>query len=306
VPRAGTGLIDWNDPITKGLFQRAEKARPDFAQDLFETLQAVTGADPLAAGVQLKAGNPAPFNALRWLAQLAVNIVDYLDTDDYMTPFLWGLHPVTGQEEWVFGTELPRLVLNEAYVELANDPQDQNGPKATRPLRYNFWVELHNPFFADATLPDAVLPQRIDYYGAARLQLPGGIPIYQLVIVRDPVDLNAPDNILGTPSELNIQASVSNLTAVDVVQVAKPRNHHSYSGSEGKNEGFYVLGPADVDFPQDPNPMPAVPAMTPTITGSIRGPTPCTPSSATPIAATQPGVPAMMWVTRWISWSTSI
>ena len=59
---------------------------------------------------------PAPVDlaTLRWLAQWSANIVDYIDTDDYSTPFPWS--SLTGSPafaaqfpgEWVFGVEMPR------------------------------------------------------------------------------------------------------------------------------------------------------------------------------------------------------
>ena len=93
------------------------------------------------------------YQAARWLAQLAVNIVDYIDNDDYITPFPWltlngapnfvaggalyedwnGVVKSNGQPlDWVFGTEMPRLVVNEVY------PQQENGTLSV-------YAELHNP-----------------------------------------------------------------------------------------------------------------------------------------------------------------
>src|SRR6185295_5706526 len=78
-------------------------------------------------------------NAVRWLAQLAVNIVDYIDEDDYLTPFEWA------PGEWVFGTELPRLVVNEVYADVAkSDDPSTPGMKIDR---VRFWIELNNPMF---------------------------------------------------------------------------------------------------------------------------------------------------------------
>src|SRR5262249_41547928 len=133
----------------------------------------------------------AELNALRWLAQLAVNIVDFIDRDDYMTPFHWGnvgmpafrnyihqtLYPTEPHKAWVFGTELPRLVLNEVYADVFRP--DDGSP------RIRFWVELHNPLRAHgADDPEAPPPPSplsrwyLTEKGSARLQVPAlpGVP----------------------------------------------------------------------------------------------------------------------------------
>src|SRR5208282_4111306 len=71
---------------------------------------------------------PGEVNTLRWLAQLAVYVVDFIDSDDIITPFPWGQMAGSPDfatfvgDEWVFGTELPRVVLNETYAEFVNIP----------------------------------------------------------------------------------------------------------------------------------------------------------------------------------------
>src|SRR5262249_43188101 len=143
-----------------------------------------TGAgDPASAAP----GSPQ-YDALRWLAQLAVNVVDYLDPDDYLTPFNWR------PGEWVVGTELPRLVLSEVYAEFSRPPT----PYA-QVAELKIWVELHNPLHEDASLYKA---------GAASLVLldAAGAPlhgIYQIVITRTEEGpdsgLRRRDNVLGDP-----------------------------------------------------------------------------------------------------------
>src|SRR5262249_35527440 len=220
------------------------EARVALARDVYDRLRQVTGAaDPALVQV----GTPA-FNALRWLAQLAVNVVDYVDGDDYLTPFDW-FADAQGTRHYVFGTELPRVVLNEADVEIANDPSDpgllRENKKATRDFIINFWVELLNPFARD--------PARVDH-GAARLQVPfGGEPgyaIYQVVIARTPNPLlYDPANVLGEPNPSNVRLVVNRFNPdpngpppdVDpgVVEPVDGRD----AGAVGKNQGFYVLGP---------------------------------------------------------------
>jgi hypothetical protein len=245
--------------ITDGAaFAAAQQARVQLARDIYDRLRAVVGAtDPATAAARAAAGAPQEFDALRWLAQLAVNVVDYVDADDFMTPFNWYTDGA-GNSQWVFGVELPRLVVNEVYAEVENDPADPGPsavpPQATLPFLVNFWVELHNPFRADATLSDGA---------AARLQMPasGALPsyaIYQLVIAQSPAAyLRQPDQVLGDPAAGQTLTAVWDTTpqpppapppgpGVDV-NLVQPAND-SYSGPDGGNQGFYVLGPK-YDFP---------------------------------------------------------
>ncbi|HKB03434.1 MAG TPA: hypothetical protein VKD90_14520, partial [Gemmataceae bacterium] len=88
----------------------------------------------------------------------AVNIVDYIDNDDYMTAMNWlavneqlGRNlaqpiPPSAVSGWVFGTERPRLVINETYTRFENDPTDTfPGNKAEKNFWMRTWVEMHNP-----------------------------------------------------------------------------------------------------------------------------------------------------------------
>jgi hypothetical protein len=154
---APNGVIDLTPGSTSQTqFQAAQNARVQLAQDIYAVLRTVTGAADPATVTPSMPGVPNPqFEALRWLAQLAVNIVDYIDNDDYSTPFPWftgGTPPAT---YYVYGVELPRLVINEAYAAFN---------ATTAPASVRVWVELLNPLnAADASLSDN---------GQARLENP--------------------------------------------------------------------------------------------------------------------------------------
>ncbi|MCS6866942.1 MAG: hypothetical protein RMJ56_13095 [Gemmataceae bacterium] len=190
--RAALGAIDLNRPLTDyrnpnslnapltpnnlGNVVQADNDRRKFAHDIFLRLAVATGAaitiNPQATEYpQYQYAlppniTPEQFNALRYLAQLAVNIVDYIDNDDIATMFVW--NPVNGNpndaanfepanigNHVVFGVEKPRLVINEVYSEITNDPADPveepDGMGGKRPLRADarahvrFWAELLNP-----------------------------------------------------------------------------------------------------------------------------------------------------------------
>src|SRR5207253_4704223 len=80
VPQGTARPYDQTNPALR--FYEAMAQRQDFAKEIYDRLVLVTGADTNARA-------PGSVNALRYLAQLAVNIVDYIDEDDIMTPFNW-------------------------------------------------------------------------------------------------------------------------------------------------------------------------------------------------------------------------
>jgi hypothetical protein len=240
-------LTDYPAPVNGTItnltqYGQAVRDRQAFAKDIFDTLRGVTGAlDPARASVAPYGTTSPEFQALRWLAQLAVNIVDYIDNDDYITPFNWF------SNQWVYGTELPRLVLNEAYAQRDNDPTDPGlagtTPADRRATRYtvNCWVELHNPFPAESTAqhPDG---------GSAKLQI-GTRPVYQLVLTKPNTGLRNPENVLGTPdtAPATTLSTVNSWGTQAFQQEVKP-GFQVYRDTAQQNNGFYVLGPPATAF----------------------------------------------------------
>jgi hypothetical protein len=238
-PAAGAnGFMDTNS----AQFQAAQGDRQKLAADLFNALQKLTGAlDPAtAANAGMGYGTTSnEYLALRWLAQLAVNIVDYIDEDDYMTPFNWY------GSEWVFGVEAPRLLLNEVYVQIDNDSKDPQlqpaivNKKATTNYYINVWAELHNPMKPDFFSNNNAVLQN------------NSTPIYQVVLVANGLrgangTLSNPANVLGDPDfgnmgPTNVISTCQNFGSG--MQQTVATNYGAYSGTPGQNQGFYVLGP---------------------------------------------------------------
>ena len=227
------------------------------------------------------APNPAypGYQSLLWLAQLSVNIVDFIDSDNYITPFNWNPNDTTNG--WVYGTEQPRLVINEAYAEIVNNPNDtfMPGNVATMPYNVNAWVELHNPLPADPSIVDIVSKNAgfptavLAGQGVVRLEMPGptGAPlyqIYQLAVSTLPAGTLFANPQLGTPNTLQpgVGVSIYSATPNPTLQtvVPAPANTSYYSGPEGKNLGFYVIGPQIVAA-QNPFKTAGVNKLTPTL-----------------------------------------
>ncbi len=200
----------------------ADADRRKLAHDIFVRLAAATGAGlnigltpttyPLAPLPQpqytvdptIVPGSPQ-YNALRYLAQLAVNIVDFRDDDDISTAFVWNPDPgfpdpynaanfAAGaiNNRVVFGVEKPRLVLNEVYSELTNAPTDPvngadangdgipDGLMAGSQAHVKFWAELLNP--TNATPPIIPPPPPGTPSVAVADQVP--LSAYQIQIAR--------------------------------------------------------------------------------------------------------------------------
>jgi hypothetical protein len=260
-PAPVNGAINPNN----GQFQTALKARQQFALDIFGTLIAVTGAaDPAVA----QPGTPE-FRALRYLAQLAVNIVDYIDTDNYMTPFAWS---PGNPNEWVYGTEMPQLVINEVYTEYRNDKNDPKikGQKpAKQTAGYYFvdtWVELLNPLLDNSSGLNKTIKEQC-IVPLMTSTNPGATPIYRLIVTGSNSNLRVASNVTGAPDPNAVQQTpkgtgqpnpqqptvVKNWSLNPLVPPVVTPANGAYTGVNGGNQGFYLVGPSQAQFPVKSN-----------------------------------------------------
>lgn len=190
-------------PNNVGNYLRARQDRQDLARDIFDRLRYVTTGD---VAITAAPGTPK-YHALRYLAQLAVNIVDFIDNDDLNTPFNWNPAgaPTTPNNpygnSWVYGFERPRLVMNETFTRLENAPGDMGAPDPNggmnRVPQFPFltlrcWLELHNPL-----TPGSPGEQTYDPTGDAVALDPnhGGYRTnLEEQVHTDPTNLNSPAN----------------------------------------------------------------------------------------------------------------
>jgi hypothetical protein len=256
------GVIDLTNPTTRAAFQAADQGRRQLAEDIYLRLITVTGSYNPYAAVTLGIPNDQQVNGLRALAQIAVNIVDFIDEDDYMTPFPIGglgdkaflsyVQSLSAQKQkqlWLFGTELPHLVLNEAYAEFDTARQLETQWKSM----VRVWVELHNPLHPDPTLTEG---------GAARLARPTTLTqgCYEILICKHDSSSNPtnpdnlglfrkPENVLGDPFATPL-AGTADFTgsASQLVQPAAGRP--GSPNPTGGSEGYYVIGPGPLGTKQ--------------------------------------------------------
>jgi hypothetical protein len=238
----------------------AQAARQRLADDIYRRLLIVTG---VATPVNPAAPTDAELAPRRWLAQLAANIVDFLDEDEISTPFNFYTVADAGDPAfdpgavsagnldlpryWVFGTELPRVVLNEVLAEYRLPPRRAAGRADVR-----VWAELFNPL---PLVPPSAALQPLDVQpvplsigaGAA------GYSPYRIVLANTNTDAGGPllprpssnDNVLGTPDIARAQTTDAGSLAAARPGVAP--------------QGFLVLGPSA------PGNAPSVPAGTPVV-----------------------------------------
>jgi hypothetical protein len=260
-------LYSYNSPGTNTFdparFAQATAERQRFAQDIFFRLAAATGAwiDPKAwadpdnvniLGTFVGGNiNDPRYIALRWLAQLAVNIVDYIDDDEIMTPFQWD--PKGNANEILYGTELPRLVINESYVEYDNDPADPTltTMKKASYYRVKCWLELLNPL-GPVSPSSFMSPQGAP--GAAEIITNGNSAYRVLIGKANSQSMRDITNTTGNPTDLvnaNKLVQIDLGSIANIPQMVKP-NNGAYTGDP--NSGFLVLGPEKIPGPNGPTP----------------------------------------------------
>jgi hypothetical protein len=263
-------------PDNVGNFKRATQDRQDLARDIYNRLRAVTTGvfpsppnPPIAlpqppyevpAPVTAAVGSPE-YNALRWLAQLSVNIVDAIDNDEISTPFNWNpAQSASVKNGWVYGVERPRLELNELYTRIENTAGDQGQPvagsnnKTATNNQYTMrcWLELHNPLTPGSAGEQNADPMGDDgTHGGYRALLAEQVrqnpnnpmptipqTAYRVLIYKVPIGgapgqgkwrqintmgMNSPDNVLGVPNPALTPGS-GFLKVVDFSDAAKVKS----------------------------------------------------------------------------------
>jgi hypothetical protein len=252
-----------NSAAIQAQFTAAQQDRQKLADDIYRRLLRVTS---VPTPVDPTAPTSAELAPRRWLAQLAANIVDFIDEDEISTPFNFyntvdglnaanvgdlNLNPNTKTADpelpkyWVFGTELPKVVINEVLAEYVT-PLDAFGKPATGkgnqfPVRV--FAELFNPMPSAAQLggafPATVQQQDspanpIPLYVAASGPNPGyspynvvladsfgnpGIQAAGLLPSPSPVPYDN-DNVLGTPNTVRgapVDADFGNPAAIATI-----------------------------------------------------------------------------------------
>jgi len=291
--------------ITPASHANATLDRQNLARDIFQRLCVACGAKiyvdktqfvlpqkaavdyelrvvfPMPTPAQTWTVNPSEYDAIRYLAQLAANIVDYIDGDNINTPFVWNPIPSTMMaplpsdnpfnvaeyagnfdatnlpERVVFGVEKPRLVISETYAEVANAVADESTPSASTDFEVRIFAELlnagnsegvHSPLVG----PDGTVP------GSEPLVVPGGmasIPSYRLqvydngVLVRNELAARTPENVTGTISVApRLQTNFVNAVQANAALRARVEpNNGAFTADltpmTGGRNGFCVVGP---------------------------------------------------------------
>lgn len=246
LPANNNTQLDLSNALVRAQYMIALQARQRMAREIYNNLKMLM--------------QPNTDNGYRYIAQLAVNMVDFIDNDDFPTWLeVTDMTTSTGAAKIVWGTELPRLLLNEVYVEAINhpgDPMPMN--QAQNDYDVNHWVELYNPLLnssypgawaASAGAGPANLPAE------ARLNV-GGVSAYRLLIPRNAA--SATTAIMRTNAG-NTQGFPDNLTDAQTKIVyfptgatVLPSDANYGNGTTTNNNGFYLVGPGTAGTPTIP------------------------------------------------------
>ncbi len=230
-----TGL--YTDPNNTQQAQRALVERQQFAQDIFAHLAMATGvANPIQLKLPLQTTD-SRYRVTKWVAQLAANMVDFIDSDDVMTVFPWN----NGQfNDAVIGVELSRLALNELYVQVENDPSDIGKNKATNDFLAKIYVELINPLL-NPSFPlvddhSAVLKSGNQNVHVLEVVKPACVPSLR--------DISQKSGIIGQDHH-NVPGALIGQTLWDFPAKIAPAGEQFGTQADGKglSSGFVVVGP---------------------------------------------------------------
>jgi hypothetical protein len=300
--------------LAKDIFARFVVALGAAGQVGFDPVQGVVIALPQPGALTLP-GVPTPFtqsqyDALRYLAQLAVNIVDYIDNDDVSTTFVWNPsgNPATDfsaaeiGNRVVFGVEKPRLLLNEVYAETTNAPTDPvvdpDPMGVNRPLpngaqaHVKFWAELVNPTNNPHTNPNGILGDGSVGLNAYQIQIGRATRVTGVAVAQDLATFLS-DNANSTG--VFGQTADATFTFPAVAPVGTPArvspNNNQYAPAALPANGFVLVGPptnAKMPVAQEFNP-PAAGAFSAANKVQSGVPGPATTSNAMGYTITMPG-----------------
>ncbi len=269
--------------VTAASYTAAKYDRHLFAREIYARMVLATGASATVAVdasgtitvTPTVAAGTTQFDALRWLAQLAANMVDQIDDDDVSTVFVWNPSTpgapatefadaanfdVTGaapaiNDRTVFGVEKPRLVLNEIYAEVANSQSDNMNANAAAPFQVRFFIELLNP---GSPITDPTNPLYFSNAapGSVPLRFAGpGISCYKIEVYKRNgttarTNLANPSNVAGiavpgTPPDLDmdfLDVVAPGGAPAGIADRVEP-NNGLYKSTGGNRNGFAVIGP---------------------------------------------------------------
>jgi hypothetical protein len=233
LPVDNNSHLDMTNTLVRSAYKIALQSRQRFALELYHAMENLM--------------HPANLDARRYIAQLAVNMVDYIDNDDYPTWFSipQATAPIDSTKI-VWGTELPRLLINEVYSEAVNSDGDPlTGNQAQEDYDVNNWVELYNPLETGSHTAWAD--------GAnARLHV-NNTSVYRLLVTNrvNATNLRQSGNTIGYPNSTTIGNNLKVVNFPPNITVA-PSDQNYGNGANATNPGFYLVGPTPPPYQTTP------------------------------------------------------
>ncbi|CAN5568628.1 hypothetical protein BH11PLA2_BH11PLA2_35680 [soil metagenome] len=257
---------------------QANRDRQIFARDIFERLILATGAPHEGLNVNtsrllpftaVTTGNATTMSILRYLAQISVNIVDQIDNDDICTAFVWNpantvsptpetdpanFLPGSMANNTVIGVEKTRLVLNEVYSEVTNDPNDPSLPlqSASNDFHVRFFIEVLNPLNetnARSSLPAASADAQSPIGGGKADLSISGNEAYRIQVYTDGAPVR--NDLYGAGAATNVTGSITS-AAPRLTVMPEGASAVEPNANAATNTGFRNFCPREAVGSTDP------------------------------------------------------